>query len=291
MRITDMTRGIDLIVFDPAGNTTIMVLTPVPRSEYAETAKKLLEIGFDEHCSWRGPAYGEQVAYIVPEDDSGRNEPIMEMCGLEFCGNASRSFAYYRVLFCGEGEETADGKKKIEVSVSGCPHPLTAVVDAEGRDSVIQMPLPVDIKMIDTSPVGIEGTYPLVVFDGISHIIIPGVEPEAETFDRIKEFIYREVDPEMDAFGVMFINEEINLMSPVVYVRDVDTTYFEGSCGSGTAAAAFAKAAGEAEGTFEYVFRQPDGTLHASVIKKDGQVTEIGMGGIIEMTDILHVEI
>ena len=100
MRITDMTRGIDLIVFDPAGNTTIMVLTPVPRSEYADTAKRLLEIDFDEHCSWRGTAYGEQVAYIVPEDDSGRNEPIMEMCGLEFCGNASRSFAYYRVTRC-----------------------------------------------------------------------------------------------------------------------------------------------------------------------------------------------
>ena len=103
--------------------------------------------------------------------------------------------------------------------------------------------------------------------------------------------IYSDVDPEMDAFGVMFINEEKDLMSPVVYVRDVDTTYFEGSCASGTAAAAIAKAAKENDGAFEYVFRQPDGTLYASVKKKDGQVTEIGLGGIIEMTEILHVEV
>ncbi len=287
-----MTQKLDIIVFDPAGNTTIMVLTPVPRSQYAETAKKLLEIDFGPQCGWREVAFGEQVAFIVEENNQDVTEaPIMEMCGLEFCGNASRSYAYYRVLFLGEGENVDGNKKKVNVRVSGCSEILTAVVDPNRRDSVIQMPLPVDLKMIDTAPAGIEGTYPLVVFDGISHIVIPGVDPDEETFHRIREFIYSEVDPEMDAFGVMFINEEKDLMSPVVYVRDVDTTYFEGSCASGTAAAAIAKAAKQTDGTFEYVFRQPDGTLYASVKKKDGQITEIGLGGIIEMTEILHVEV
>ncbi len=287
-----MTQKLDIIVFDPAGNTTIMVLTPVSRSQYAETAKKLLEIDFGPQCSWRDVAYGEQVAFIVEEKNQDISEaPIMEMCGLEFCGNASRSYAYYRALFLGEGDDCGDGKKTITVRVSGCSDLLTATVDPKKHDSVIQMPLPVDLKMIDTSPVGIEGTYPLVVFDGISHIIIPGVEPEEEKFDRIKQFIYSEVDPEMDAFGVMFMNEEKDLMSPVVYVRDVDTTYFEGSCGSGTAAAAVAKSASENDGTFEYIFRQPDGTLNASVKKNGGKVSEIGLGGIIEMTEILQVEV
>ncbi len=287
-----MTQKLDIIVFDPAGNTTIMVLTPVPRSQYAETAKKLLEIDFGPQCSWRDVAYGEQVAFVVEEKNQDVTEtPIMEMCGLEFCGNASRSYAYYRALFLGEGEDAGEDKKKVNVRVSGCGDVLTAVVDPNRCDSVIQMPLPVDLKMIDTAPVGIEGNYPLVVFDGISHIVIPDVEPDEETFHRIKDFIYSGVDPEMDAFGVMFINEDKDLMSPVVYVRDVDTTYFEGSCASGTAAAAIAKAAKETEGTFEYVFRQPDGTLNASITKKDGQVTEIGLGGIIEMTEILHVEV
>ena len=284
-----MTQKLDIIVFDPAGNTTIMVLTPVPRSQYAETAKKLLEIDFGPYSDWREVMYGEQVAYIL--EDFGEGEPGMNMCGLEFCGNASRSYAYYRVLFCGDGEDAGEGKKKITVNVSGCNHPLTAIVDEKAKDSVVQMPLPVGIRMVDTAPVGIEGEYPMVVFEGISHIVIPGVEADAETFEKIKNYIYAEVDPDMEAFGVMFINEEKDLMSPVVYVRDVDTTYFEGSCGSGTAAAATAKAAKEADGTYRYVFRQPDGTLNAEVTKKGGKITEVKLGGIIEKTDIIHVEI
>ena len=282
-----MTKGIDLIVFDTAGNTTLMVLTPVPRSEYAETAKKLLEIDFDEYCSWRGTAYGEQVAFVL--DDNGAKS--MDMCGLEFCGNASRSYAYYRAVVCGDGEDAGDGLKKIAVNVSGCAHPLTAVVDINARDSIIDMPLPYDIRMIDTSKAGVQGVHQFVEFDGISHLVLNGEEADAEKFERIKNYFYEEISPGMDAFGTMFINEEEDLMRPVVYVRDVDTTYFEGSCASGTAAAAAAKASGEPDGTYDYVFRQPDGTLNASVVKADGQITGIKLGGIIEMTDIIHVEI
>ena len=281
-----MKRKIDLIVFDPAGNTTLMVLTPVQKEEYAEVAKKLLEIDFGPDCSWRDVAYGEQVSYVLEG-----NAPRMDMCGLEFCGNASRSFAYYRVIFLGEGEDAGDGRKKIEVSVSGCDHPLTAVVDPSKQDSVIQMPLPAEVRIIDTAPAGVEGEHPFVIFDGISHLVIKGEEPDADKFARIKDYFYKEIDPDMDAFGVMFINEKKDLMSPVVYVRDVDTTYFEGSCASGTAAASVAKSVGEPDGTYEYVFRQPDGTLNSAVAKQDGKFTEVKLGGIIEMTDVLSVEI
>ena len=287
-----MSKSVDLIVFDPAGNTTIMVLTPVPRSEYAEVAKKLLEIDFGPQCSWREVAYGEQVAYVVEEkNENVDNVPIMEMCGLEFCGNASRSYAYYRVLFLGEGEDAGDGRKQISVNVSGCPLPLTAVVDLQEKDSVVQMPLPVEVKMIDTEPAGVEGIFPLVVFEGISHLVLTGVAPEDDTYERLKNYIYAEVDPGMDAFGVMFIEEEKDLMSPIVYVRDVDTIYHEGSCASGTAAAAVAKATGEGDGNYEYIFREPDGTLKAAVTKEDGKIIEVRLGGIIETTEILHVEI
>ena len=278
-----MSKSVDLIVFDPAGNTTLMVLTPVPRSEYAEVAKKLLEIDFDEYCDWRGTAYGEQVAFVL--------EDKMEMCGLEFCGNASRSYAYYLAVVRGEGEDIGGGLKGINVNVSGCAHPLKAVVDANARDSVIDMPLPYDIRMIDTAKAGVPGVHPFVEFDGISHLVLKGEEADAEKFERIKDYFYAEISPGMDAFGAMFINEEEDLMHPVVYVRDVDTTYFEGSCASGTAAAAAAISATEPDGTYDYVFRQPDGTLNASVTKAEGRITAIRLGGIIEMTDIIHVEI
>ncbi|MGX8773856.1 MAG: hypothetical protein ACSW8G_02215 [Bacillota bacterium] len=277
-----MSKNIELMVFDPAGNTTLMVLTPVPRSEYAETARRLLEIDFDDYCDWRGTAYGEQVAFVL--------EDSMEMCGLEFCGNASRSYAYYRVLR-GGGEDVGGGIRKIDVKVSGCAHPLTAFVDLEAKDSVIQMPLPKTISMIDTAKAGVPGSHPFVEFDGISHLVLKGEEADAGKFERIKNYFYAEISPGMDAFGAMFINEDEDLMRPVVYVRDVDTTYFEGSCASGTAAAAAAVASEEPDGSYDYVFRQPDGTLNASVAKAGGRVTEIRLGGIIETTDIIHVEI
>ena len=286
-----MKKDIDLIVFDPAGNTTLMVLTPVPRSEYAETAKELLKIDFDPFCDWRGTAYGEQVAYIVEEENDDVDiVPKMEMCGLEFCGNASRSYAYYRVIFRGEGEDIGNGKKKISVNVSGCPQPLTAVVDPKEKDSVIQMPLPVEVKMVDTSHVGVDGTFPYIRFEGISHLVLTGVKPEDDVFERLKNYFYEKIDPGMDAFGVMFIDEESDIMSPIVCVRDVDTTYHEGSCASGTAAAAVAKTTGETEGSYEYVFREPDGNLKAAVTKVAGEITEVRLGGIIEMTDVIHLE-
>ena len=282
-----MSRTIDLVVLNPAGNTTILVLSPTDRSDYAEVANKLLEMDFGEQCPWADSVKGEQVAYAL---DDPAPLPAMEMCGLEFCGNASRAFAYYRVAACGDGREV-DGQKELQVSVSGCRHPLKATVDVAGAQSRIEMPLPVEIKTVDTAPAGVDGEYPLIDLDGITHMVMVGVEPSAERFDRIKKFIYEEVSPEMEAFGVMFINEDTGLMSPVVYVRDVDTTYFEGSCASGTTAASVAKAIGEADGTYSYRFRQPAGTLSTEVTKAGGKITGITLGGLMEMSDVIHVEI
>ena len=86
-----MSRTIDLVVLNPAGNTTILVLSPTDRSDYAEVANKLLEMDFGEQCPWADSVKGEQVAYAL---DDPAPLPAMEMCGLEFCGNASRAFAY-----------------------------------------------------------------------------------------------------------------------------------------------------------------------------------------------------
>ena len=298
-----MTRKIDLVVLNPAGNTTILVLSPTDRSDYAEVANKLLEMDFGEQCPWADSVKGEQVAYALEDPAISADPavpaplPAMEMCGLEFCGNASRAFAYYRVAACGDGEaacgdgEAVDGKKELQVQVSGCRHPLKAAVDVAGAQSRIEMPLPVEIKTVDTAPAGVDGEYPLIDLDGITHMVMAGVEPSAERFERIKKFIYEEVSPEMEAFGVMFINEETGLMSPVVYVRDVDTTYFEGSCASGTTAASVAKAIGEVDGTYSYSFRQPAGTLSTEVTKAGGKITSITLGGLMEMSGVIHVEI
>ena len=66
--------------------------------------------------------------------------------------------------------------------------------------------------------------------------------------------------------GVMFWNTKEDFLTPVVYVRDVDTTYYEGSCGSGSTACCIAFGLEAGEGNHFYNFRQPAGTIEASCV-------------------------
>lgn len=267
-----MTKKIDIIVANPAGNTTIMVITPTPRNEYQMTAAKLLSMDFG----------GEQVAFILP---SGSQElPAMEMGGLEFCGNGSRAFAYYRAAKFDDGEVLDDGRRKLQIKVSGCDYPLTAIVDVAGNNAQIQMPVPANIYKLDGNTI--------IDLGGISHLIMYDIPADQKKFDEIRATVYEKY-PETDAFGVMFIDTKFDTMVPVVYVRGIDTTYFEGSCASGATAASCARALSEntSDGTFHYTFKQPSGTLFTTVSKIEGKITDIQLSGLLELSDVITVDI
>ena len=83
-----MKKKIKIIVADPAGNITIFVKDHFDRSEYTQVARQLLEMK---------ELRGEQVAFILDTSSCGRAQGKMEMCGLEFCGNASRSFLLHEI--------------------------------------------------------------------------------------------------------------------------------------------------------------------------------------------------
>ena len=295
-----MTRKIDVIVANPAGNTTIMVLTPTEISDYQEVANRLLEIDFGKEYGVRftAPAsesvLGEQVEFILPYDAKADEYPSMNMCGLEFCGNASRSFAYYRVAHCGDGELQDTGSKKLQIKVSGCDYPLTALVDEQNHSAKVQMPTPKNIIPFTPQELGISEENPeletcfMIDLDGISHLILRGIEATPDKFDRITNYVYQKCGS-MEAFGVMFINGDI--MTPVVYVRDVDTTYFEGSCASGTTAAAISSAFDKTNGIYKFSFKQPAGTLNAIVTKTHDGIESIELDGLLELSEIISVEI
>ena len=79
------------------------------------------------------------------------------------------------------------------------------------------------------------------------------------------------------------------MMTPVVYVKDVDTTYFEGSCASGTVAAAYALATTLEDGTHQLNLQQPGGTLCTTTIKKENRIEKISLSGIITLSDVIHI--
>lgn len=144
----------------------------------------------------------EQVGFI--SRDKADCDIYLCMAGGEFCGNATMSAAYLT------------GKSKVKVFVEG-----TGDVEVlfEGNTGSVKMPKPLEI----TTHKG----YPLVRFPGIDHMIIEGDIENPETL--IKEYCISE------ALGMMFINGE--KLKPLVYVKSIDTLFWESSCASGTTAA------------------------------------------------------
>ncbi|MBR4861836.1 MAG: hypothetical protein IKU09_06520 [Firmicutes bacterium] len=262
-----MKKNIDIIVANPSGNITIFVKTPVPRSEYQTVASQLLamkELG------------GEQVAFILQNPQIEGIDGSMEMCGLEFCGNASRSFAL--VL----AQEAGDcGTSAKTVLVSGCDEPLTVELDMDMNTAKIRMPNPVSCEK--------KQECTIVDFGGILHIIVEDLPPSKEVFDLLKDRVYEQLNP--PAMGVMFWNTEEKKLTPVVYVKEVDTTYFEGSCGSGTTAMAAAFSLGREDGTYSWSIPQPEGTIDATAVVKDGRAAEIYIDSPVDVKPLQTVEV
>ena len=237
-------KSVEYFVANPAGNITIFVVSPAERSEYQEIAKELLAI--DE-------LHGEQVGFIK---DGNR----MEMCGLEFCGNASRSFA----LWYAKNRVGLSGKGKVTVEVSGTDAPIDVEIDTDTCYTKIEMPKPK--RVMNWREVGSDGADGVLVdLGGIMHLVLRDVPASAEGFEKYKKEINEKYNP--PAMGVMFVNNKTLEMTPVVYVRDVDTTYFEGSCGSGSVATAVALALEKASGEYSFELTQPAGKIVASAAK------------------------
>lgn len=267
-----MEKKYDIIVADPSGNITIMVLTPVDRNEYTQVAQMLLD---------NKKLKGEQVAFMLPDGSS--EYPSMEMCGLEFCGNASRAFALYKAM---QSEPMAN---EITVNVSGCNKPLKAVVDVQTGCVEMDMPIPTGFREFSAEELRLGKNGLLVTLDGIAHLILQDIPPMKETFEDLRHYIYETYDADMPAFGVMFYDTCNQMMTPVVYVKDVDTTYFEGSCASGTLAAAYAVGTTKEDGTHEFTMQQPGGVLNAKVVKKEGRIENIYLNGPITLSDIITI--
>ena len=290
-----MKKKIKIIVADPAGNITIFVKDSFDRSQYPQVSRQLLEMK---------ELRGEQVAFILDTPSCGRAEGKMEMCGLEFCGNASRSFGLIKARELG-----IEGEGSVFVDVSGCDEILTIDVNTESSYTKVKMPNPVRLSKIDLSSLAIDDAayagdaagsgdaVPAVDFGGILHVILRGIPATEKNFAAIKDLIMAKYNP--PALGVMFCSSDIKkdggasicAMTPVVYVKDVDTTYFEGSCGSGTTACAASFGLDQGDGIHHFVFRQPEGTIEATAHISEGRVEKVYIEGTVELSEEKEVEI
>ncbi len=231
-----------LFVISAAGGnaTAIRILEhALPRAEYEEKGKQLM--------TETEKSGAEQCGFLIPSENH------FEMAGGEFCGNASRAAALLlsRIHNVGTISFTVSGfSGKVSGEVIQTP-------DKNKADVRCVFP---GMRVSSKELKNVHGhTGTLVDLGGIVHFVINA--PFPKNYEEIHRAITKELGLEKrDAVGVVWIQkeEESVMMHPVVWVRAIDTFFYETSCGSGTIAVG--KVTGErfivqpSGGTIESIF-------------------------------------
>ena len=192
----------------------------------------------------------------------------IEMAGGEFCGNATMSAAVYfamdkgiesgtvKVLACGKPvnvevkciDDKGEGSHSSPVRCDLQNLPAHSVYEG-----IVEMPRALEIKEVKF-PSG--ETFTVVFFEGIAHIIF---ETNEQCDSELKKYLESNIKVwceflKVPAMGVMVCDKGSHSstirsddftsidsccemsMIPLVYVKSVDTLYWESSCASGTTA-------------------------------------------------------
>lgn len=222
--------------FDPTGNRTILVQTPVPVQDQPEIATKLMELEPET----------EQVGFYQ-ETDSIR----LRMAGGEFCGNATMSAAVLRA------SHSDTEQLEAAVSVSGAKEPVHASVKLQPEGwwiGTVEMPKPRSMEEVLLPGVG---AVPVVQFDGIAHVILEQPLPRPLAERSAPEWCER---LQADAVGLLFLDKRSGSLTPLVYVPAAGTLCWEKSCASGTTAVGYYLAREQGE-PVTATLRQPGGVL------------------------------
>lgn len=210
-------------VLNPGGNKTALIFG----NDYNEKEKKEIN-----DYILRENTEVEQVGFL------SLKEKKLEMAGGEFCVNASRCAIW----------EYLNGKEgTINLKVSGQKNILLGGIDKKGE---VFVELKIEKNISDFLKKIKE--YYLVNLDGIDFIVLDEIiskkyikqlhEDENKAKQEIKE-IMEKVKTNSLAIGVILLekfNKKIKI-NPIVWVKKINTLYYETACGSGSIATAIYK--------------------------------------------------
>ena len=242
-------KDIDYSYADPTGNITILVRSFIPVEKQPELSAFL--------CSLE-PAC-EQVGFIYYGDPDC--DIRLRMAGGEFCGNAVMSAA---ALFARENGAAKNAEISVSVRSSGSAGTIPVRIRPEEDGSftgTVKMPLPDRFETVHLFFNGIPFSLPLVRFSGICHLIFPGHFPKEDAERAVVQWA-RDLDA--PALGLIQLDEKEHVLTPLVFVPSVNTLYWEHSCASGTAAAAYYLSQRNGN-PLAVGFKEPGGVLKAAV--------------------------
>ena len=216
-------------LFDPSGNTTILVETPVPVEDQPAVASALM----------KAEPSAEQVGFVSAPAQSGCDINL-RMAGGEFCGNATMSAAAYMTMRSGAIPKQGD-LIGVTVRASGASGPVTVALRAETDTAYYGSVIMARPRSIDDAPFSVtgDGRKPVIVrFDGIAHVILERPAPDSEKGRARAEALARSWCDALgtEAIGILFFERHKLRLTPLVYVPAAGTTCWESACGSGTTA-------------------------------------------------------
>lgn len=255
---------LDYTIWDPTKNITLLVSTPVPRGEQPAVAAKLMA----------ARPQVEQVGCLEAASLPGAVLRL-QMMGGEFCGNASMSAAAYAARR--DGLTAPD----VLLEVSGYSGLLRCRLDrrSDGLWGTVSMPLPERIAAAELPGVG---DVPTVVFNGITHCIVPSGAVTREAAEAAVRPLCAVL--ETDACGILLYDEPAAAFAPLVFVRSTGTAVWESGCGSGTAAVG-AYLAFRANASETASLRQPGGTIAVSAEWTNGSVSALTITGHVALLE------
>lgn len=168
----------------------------------------------------------EQSGFLVKSTNH------FHMAGGEFCGNATRAAAVLFSKLCNSPD--------VKYTVSGYNGTVNSHVDQNDLQDVFFVESIFSDMPIDAKEVIANGNRAVLVdLGGIVHVVIQDEMPK--NFEDVHRRVVADLDlSKRDAVGVVWYtrNGSNVLIHPVVWVRSIDSFFYETSCGSGSIAVA-----------------------------------------------------
>lgn len=257
-------KNIKYKILNPGGNKTALI----KGTEYTINQKKLInKMIMDKYPQV------EQVGFL------SNNTNRLEMAGGEFCINGTRC-AIFEYLKGKEGQ--------IELSVSGTDKKIIGKIL---KDRKIEVKLNIGKKISDL--IEIKKDFTCIKIDGILIAILDEEkskkyikklkEDEETTKKELKELMINDINSDEKAIGIMLLEmDSQNIkINPIVWVKEIDTIFYETACGSGSIGTAIFNYLKNNQEKIELI--QPSGySINVEIEAKNEYIENAIIRGIVE---------
>lgn len=255
-------EAIHFIKTNPTQNMTLLVATPVPVEQQFALAERLM--AYEN-------VHGEQVGFIMETTHPAAKGRLRMMAG-EFCGNATLSLGAW--LLWKEGMAVGEvASFSLEVSGTTALVPCTFTRREQDFFGTVTMPLAERVEERRFSFQGETHTLPVVVFPGITHVILP----KAQWIDKAEAAALAWAGELPEVFGLLLWDSKTRALTPLVSVQNASMIWERG-CGSGTAAIGVYEGLRTGKNVSLGV-KEPGGIMEVSVQVEAGIVTKIQVSG------------